>query len=125
VGLGTRVGEQPNSDSTFFLVVNFFFAIRLFNCNDSHLDMSDLHAWLSGQSVVLYQREIASSDPDSVLCPGGKGAPKLFNLWNPNHLFPRAIIDCLREAKSFLQIECANKSSFAKTMQLFKKPDAR
>ncbi len=49
-----------------FLVV-IFFAIRLYNCNDSHLHMSDLHSWLSDQSVALYQREIASSDPKGVL----------------------------------------------------------
>ncbi len=35
-----------------FLVVNFF-AIRLYNHNDSHLEMTDLHSWLSGQSVAL------------------------------------------------------------------------
>jgi hypothetical protein len=59
-----------------------------------------------------------------------KARQHFLNLRNPNHLFPRAIIDCLREAnfklKSFLQIECANESSLAKTIQLFKnlKPDA-
>ncbi len=36
-----------------------------------------------------------------------KARQHLLNLRNPNHHFPRAIIDCLREAKSFLQIECA------------------
>jgi hypothetical protein len=36
-----------------FLIVNFFFAIRLYNRNDSHLDMSDSHSWLSGLSVAL------------------------------------------------------------------------
>ncbi len=39
------------------LVVNFI-AIKLYSRNDSQLDMSDLHAWLSGQSVALCQREI-------------------------------------------------------------------
>ncbi len=43
-----------------------------------------------------------------------KARQHFLNLRNPNHPFPRAIIDCLREAKSFLQIECVNKSSFAK-----------
>ncbi len=60
-------------------------------------------------------------------CSSGKGAPTLFKSSEPkvpNHLFLRAIIDCLQEAKSFLQIECANESSFVKTIQLFKKPDA-
>jgi hypothetical protein len=66
VGLSTRVGEHPNR---VFLVVNFFFAVRLYNCNDSHFDMSDLHSWLSGQSGVLYQLEIARYDPKSVLLP--------------------------------------------------------
>ncbi len=46
-----------------------------------------------------------------------KARQHFLNLRNPNHLFLRAIIDCLREAKSFfLQIECANESSFAKTI---------
>ncbi len=49
-----------------FLVVNVF-ATRLCNRNDSHLDMSDLHSWLSGQSVALCQQEIASSDPNGVV----------------------------------------------------------
>jgi hypothetical protein len=48
VGLSTRVGEQTNCDSTCFSGFEFFFAIRLYNSNDSHLDMSDLHSWLSG-----------------------------------------------------------------------------
>ncbi len=65
--LSTRVGEQSNCDSTCFSGCEFFFAIRLYNHNDSHLDMSDLHSWLSGQSAALYEREIASSDPNSVL----------------------------------------------------------
>jgi hypothetical protein len=60
------------------------------------------------------------------VCPSGKGVPTLFKSSEPkpHDLFPRAIIDCLREAKSFLQIECANESSFAKTIQLFVNPDA-
>ncbi len=65
VGLSTRVGEQPNCDSTCFLAVDFF-AIRLYNCNHSHFDMSDFHSWLSGQSIALCKREIASSDPKGV-----------------------------------------------------------
>ncbi len=48
VGLSTRVGKQSNCDSTCFSGCEFFFAIRLYNCNDSHLDMSDLHSWLNG-----------------------------------------------------------------------------
>ena len=67
VGLSTRVGEQPNCDSTCFSGCEFFFAIRLYDSNDSHLDMSDLHCWLIGQSVALFEREIASSDPNGVL----------------------------------------------------------
>jgi hypothetical protein len=67
VGLSTRVGGQPNCNSTCFSGCEFFFAIRLYNRNDSHLDMSDLHSWLSGQSGVLYQLEIASSDQNGVL----------------------------------------------------------
>ena len=66
VELSTRVGEQPNCDSTWFSGCEYFFAIRLYNSNDSHLDMSDLHSWPSGQSVALYQQEIASSDPNGV-----------------------------------------------------------
>ncbi len=53
-----------------------------------------------------------------------KARQSFSNLRNPNRLFPRAIIDCLREAKSLLQIECANKSSFAKMIQLFTTSDA-
>ncbi len=59
-----------------------------------------------------------------------KARQHFLNLWKPNHLFPRAITDCLcrqePEAKSFVQILCANESSFAKTVtiQLFKKPAA-
>ncbi len=48
VGLSTRVGEQPNCDSTHFSGCEFFYAIRLYNLNDLHLNMSDLHSWLSG-----------------------------------------------------------------------------
>jgi hypothetical protein len=65
-----------------FLVVKFF-AIRLYNCNDSHLDMSDLHFWLSGQSVALYQQEIAALIQMVCFCPNGKGAPKLFKSLEP------------------------------------------
>ncbi len=67
VGLSTRVGEQSNCDSTCFSGCEFFFATRLYYRNDSHLNMSDLHSWLSGQSVARYQREIASSNPNGVL----------------------------------------------------------
>ncbi len=49
-----------------FLVV-IFFATRLYNRNDSRLDMSDLYSWPSGQSVALSQQEIAHSDPNGVL----------------------------------------------------------
>ncbi len=126
VGLSTRVGEQPNCDSTCFSGCEFFFAIRLYNCNHSHLDMSDLHSWFIGQSVALCKREIASSDPKRcAFALLAKAHQHFLNLRNPNHLFPTAIIDCLREAKCFLQIHCANESSFAKTIQLFKRPDAR
>ncbi len=52
-----------------FLVVNFLFAIRLHNRNDSNLDMSDLRSWLSGWNVELYNQEIAGSDPNGVLLP--------------------------------------------------------
>ncbi len=38
VGLSTRVGGQPNCDSTCFSGCEFFFAIRLYNRNDSHLE---------------------------------------------------------------------------------------
>ena len=69
MGLSTRVGGQPNCDSTYFSGCEFFFAIRLYNCNDSPLDMSDMHSWLSGQSNALYEREIAGSDPNGVLLP--------------------------------------------------------
>jgi hypothetical protein len=55
--------------STCFCGCELFFAIRLYNRNDSHLNMSDLHSWLNGQSVALYKREIASSDPNGVLLP--------------------------------------------------------
>ncbi len=48
VGLSTRVAEQPNCDSTCFPGCEFFFATRLYNSNDSNLDMSDSHSWLSG-----------------------------------------------------------------------------
>ncbi len=43
-----RVGEQSNCDSACFSGCEFFFAIRLYNRNDSHLNMSDLQSWLSG-----------------------------------------------------------------------------
>ena len=66
-GLSTRVGEQRNCNSTCFSGCEFFFAIRVYNYNDSHLDMSDLRSLLSGQSVALYRRDIASSDPNGVL----------------------------------------------------------
>ncbi len=70
MGLSTRVGEQRNCDSTCFsgCEFKFFFAIRLYNRNDSHPDMSDLHSWLSGL-VALYNREIAGSDPNRVVLP--------------------------------------------------------
>ncbi len=42
VGLSTRAGERSNCDSTCFSGCEFFFAIGLYNRNDSHLDMSDL-----------------------------------------------------------------------------------
>ncbi len=48
VGLSTRVGKQSNCDSTCFSGREFFFAIILYNRNDSHSHMSDLWSWLSG-----------------------------------------------------------------------------
>ncbi len=53
-----------------------------------------------------------------------KARQSFLNLRNPNHLFPRPMTDCLQEAKSLLQIVCANQSFFAKTVQLFTIPDA-
>ncbi len=113
------------SVNVFTLVVIFFFAIRLYNRNDSHhLDKSDLCSRLSGQSVARdCQSRFWSKQCTFALV--AKARQHFVNLRNPNHLFPKAIIDCLPEAKSFLQIDCANESSFAKTIQLFKKPDAR
>ncbi len=105
VGLSTRVGGQPNCDSTcfsgceFFLQLDFLIAmIRTLICQICILGsvFRALH-FVSERLPVLIQTVR--------FCPSGKGAPTLFNLRNPNHLFPRAIIDCLRDAKSFLQIE--------------------
>jgi hypothetical protein len=102
----------------------FLFAIRLYNCNDSHLDLSDLHSRLSGQMRFISKR-FPVLIQTVCFCSSGKVAPTLLNFRNPTHFFPRAIIDCcLREPKSFLQIDCANESSFAKPIQLFEKPDA-
>ncbi len=113
------VSYQNAIQHVFLVQVVNFFAIRLYNSNDWLLDMSDLHSWLSGQIVALSscQWDIASSQwSKRFFCSsGGKARQSFLNLQNPtwNHLFPRAIFDCLREVKSFLQIrvDCANESS--------------
>ncbi len=66
VELSTRVGKQPNFDSTCFSGCGFCFATRLYNRNDSHLAMSDLHSSYWSERCA-YQREIARSDPNGVL----------------------------------------------------------
>ncbi len=45
------------------------FQMNYINHNVSHHVMSDLQSWLSGQSVALNKREIASSDSSGVLLP--------------------------------------------------------
>ena len=116
VGLSTRVGWQPNCDSTCFSGCDFFLRLDLiiamihtFTCQICILG-----------SVVRALRFMSERLPvliKTVCFLVAKARQHFLNLRNPNHLFPRAIIDCLREAKSFLQIECANESSFAKTIQ--------
>ncbi len=56
MGFSTKVGEQPNWDSTYFSGCEFFFAIRLYNRNDSHLGMSDLH-WNANTAELLMECE--------------------------------------------------------------------
>jgi hypothetical protein len=63
-----------------FLVVIFFFAIRHFNCNDPHFDMSDLRSWLSGQSVALCQQDIVLIQT-VYFSSNGKGAPNRFQVF--------------------------------------------
>ena len=68
--LSARVGEQQHSVPSCFLFCNFFFLqFNYINRNVSHHVMSDLQSWLSGQSVALNKREIASSDLSGVLLP--------------------------------------------------------
>ena len=70
VELSARVGEQQHPVPTCFVDCIFFFLqFNYINRNGSHLHMSDLQLWLSGQSVALNKREIASSDSSGVLLP--------------------------------------------------------
>ena len=70
VELSARVGEQQHPVPTCFVDCNFFFLqFNYINRNVSHHIMSDLQSWLSGQSVALNKREIASSGSSSVLLP--------------------------------------------------------
>ena len=115
VGLSTRVGEQPNCYSTCFSGCELFFAIRLYNSNDSqswHVRFAFLAQWL--ECCALEARDCQFWSKQCAFALVAKARQHFLNLRNPNHLFPSSIIDCLREAKSFLQIECANESSFAK-----------
>ncbi len=69
--LSARVGEQQHPVPTCFVDCNFFFLqFNYIYHNVSHHVMSDLLSWLSGQSVELNKREIASSDSSGgVLLP--------------------------------------------------------
>ena len=63
------LGLPPAPVPTCFVDCNFFLQFNYINRNVSHLYMSDLQSWLSGQSVALNKREIASSDSSGVLLP--------------------------------------------------------
>ncbi len=81
-------------------------------------------------SVVRALRLVSEKLPVLIqtvcFCSSGKGAPILFKSLEPNlkHLVPSAIIDCLREAESFLHIDCSSEFLFAKTIQTFTIADA-
>jgi hypothetical protein len=61
------VPELANSTTRLYNMVsalNFLFLqFNLINRNVSHIHMSGLHSWLSGQSVATCKREIAADLP--------------------------------------------------------------
>jgi len=64
--------ELASSNTLFQHVLSiaiFFLQFNYINHNVLHFHMSDLQLWLSGQSVALNKREIASSDSSGVLLP--------------------------------------------------------
>ncbi len=69
VELSARVVEQQHPVPTCFVDCNFFLQFQLDKPQCLYLAMSDLQSWLSGQSVALNKREIASSDLSGMLLP--------------------------------------------------------
>ncbi len=109
--------------SNMFFWLWILFSIRVYNSNDSHylhVRFASLAQWL--ERCALSVRDCRFWSKRCAFAQVAKAHQHFLNLWNRNHFFPRAIIDCLREAKSFLQIDRANESFFAKTVQRFTMP---
>ncbi len=64
-----QCGTQRQSWRAATTHINLFLQFNYINSNVSYHEMSDLQFWLSGQSVALNKREIASSDSSGVLLP--------------------------------------------------------
>ncbi len=105
------------------------YLVGIWNLNPTHLaltctDMSEPCIWRvrTMLSAIVRTRHIHGSDMYIHLSSWWKcidmyihqvydaARQSFLNLRNPNHLFPRAIMDCLREAKFFLQTHCEIRS---------------
>ncbi len=127
VGLSTRVGEQPNCDSTCFYGCEFFFAIRLYTRNDSHLQGLICQICILGW-VVRVLRFISERLPvlfqTVCFCCSGKGrsAPTLFKSSEPKPgiSFPEPPLTASERLNPFYKSNVRTNLRSQKTIQLFK-----
>ena len=105
VRLSSRVGGQRQCVPTCFLVSSLeSFAISFLQFNSGY-DLipfiSDMHSWLSGQSVALSKQEIASSTPNSALllifALLARARQLFLNLRKPIPFFSVVMVACLQE----------------------------
>jgi hypothetical protein len=64
-----ELASSVNPHQHIFCFAIFFLQFNYIDRNVSYHVMSDLQSWLSGQSVALNKREIASSGSSGVLLP--------------------------------------------------------
>ncbi len=93
VGLRPELASNQTVIQHVFLVCEFFFAIRLYNCNDSqswHVRFASLAQWL--ENCTLSARDCQFWTKQCAFAQVAKESQHLLNLRNRN---------CLRQAKSF------------------------
>jgi hypothetical protein len=114
VELSTRVESNQTVIQHIFLVVNSFLELD-FIIAMIHILTCQICIFCSVVRALRFVSERLPVLVQSVcFCSSGKGSPKLFKSseTKPSLSQSHHSIDCLREAKSFLQNECANESSF-------------